>query len=252
VQSTAITTTDTYAQRIYKHALNVREPHLLEFRHLQRINLSELQNQLASQKAEFAKSMSVSTSELLQLRETLHSYATAIRDYEYLMSLPQITGSEQDNRRKDLMADFPSIGLLPTQPYNSRYHTFRTTPTIPTDPLRDLLKSYLPRRLTWTRAEMKRHIGEFIERKPPQDVSPFVDSIARLILAFAAGASLVVPVVIMSLNKSVPKSLITTSVAVLIFAVALAFGVKASNTETLAATATYAAVLVVFVGTSGP
>jgi hypothetical protein len=102
------------------------------------------------------------------------------------------------------------------------------------------------------RAEMERHIGDFIDRKPPQNASRFVDSIARLILAFAAGASLVVPVVIMSLNKSVPKSLITTSVAVLIFAVALAFGVKASNTETLAATATYAAVLVVFVGTSGP
>jgi hypothetical protein len=50
-----------------------------------------------------------------------------------------------------------------------------------------------------------------------------------------------VPVVIMSLHKSVRKSLITTSVAVRLFAVGLAFSVKAGKTETLAATATYAA-----------
>lgn len=60
-----------------------------------------------------------------------------------------------------------------------------------------------------------------------------------------------VPVVVMSLDKSVSKSLITTSMAVMVFAVSLAFGVKAGSTETLATTATYTAVLVVFVGTSG-
>jgi hypothetical protein len=49
--------------------------------------------------------------------------------------------------------------------------------------------------------EMERDICGFINRTAPQDVSPFVDSLAKLILAFAAGASLVVPVVIMSLNK---------------------------------------------------
>jgi hypothetical protein len=39
---------------------------------------------------------------------------------------------------------------------------------------------------------------------------------------------------LLPLNKFVLKSLITTSVAVLIFTVALAFRVRASNTETLA------------------
>jgi hypothetical protein len=81
-----------------------------------------------------------------------------------------------------------------------------------------------------------------------------VDNVARLVLAFAAGASLVVLVLVlvMSLKKGVLKSLITMSVAVVLFAICLAFGVKAGNTETLAATAAYAAVLVVFVGTSRP
>lgn len=55
----------------------------------------------------------------------------------------------------------------------------------------------------------------------------------------------------MTLQPSEKKSLVTVSVAVVNFALILAFGVKVSNVETLVSTATYAAVLVVFVGTSG-
>lgn len=43
-----------------------------------------------------------------------------------------------------------------------------------------------------------------------------MDNLARLVLAFAAGASLVVLVVVMSLKKGVLKSLITMSVAVVL------------------------------------
>jgi len=100
---------------------------------------------------------------------------------------------------------------------------------------------------------MARHVGEFIDNKTPEDVSPIVDRIARLIISVTAGAALVIPVVIMEVGtRSVTKSLITMSVAIVLFAIALAFGVRASNPETLVSTATYAAVLVVFVGTSGP
>jgi hypothetical protein len=70
-------------------------------------------------------------------------------------------------------------------------------------------------------------------------------------MAFTGGASLIVPMLIMSFDPSRNKSLIVVSVSVLIFAVFLSSGIHASNQETLAATATYAAVLVVFVGTSG-
>lgn len=69
-------------------------------------------------------------------------------------------------------------------------------------------------------------------------------------MAFVGGAALVVPMLIMLLHASRNTSLITTSVSVLLFATFLAFGVSASPQETLVATATYAAVLVVFVGTS--
>lgn len=179
--------------------------------------------------------------------------AEAIRDYEYILNLAQMTGSERDDRYNDLREAFPEVGLDASQPFNSLFRTFRPRSTIANDPLRDLLKSILPRGLTWTRDEKARHVGEFIDNKTPEDVSPTVDVIARLIISIAAGTALIAPVVIMELGtKTVNKSLITTSVAVVVFAIALAFGVKASNTETLVSTATYAAVLVVFIGTSGP
>jgi len=71
-------------------------------------------------------------------------------------------------------------------------------------------------------------------------------------MAFVGGAALLVPMIIMVFEASLSKSLITTSVSVLFFAGFLSFGISASNQDILAATATYAAVLVVFVGTSLP
>lgn len=78
-----------------------------------------------------------------------------------------------------------------------------------------------------------------------------MDHSARFIVAFLGGASLLVPMLVMSLPKvTLTKSLVTTSVAVLLFAVVLSFVFKPGNAETVVGTATYAAVLVVFVGTS--
>lgn len=61
---------------------------------------------------------------------------------------------------------------------------------------------------------------------------------------------MVVPMVIMIYSPSEKKSVITVSVAVLIVALILSFGIKVSDMNTLVSTATFAAVLVVFVGTS--
>lgn len=56
---------------------------------------------------------------------------------------------------------------------------------------------------------------------------------------------------IMRIGENLTKSLVTTSIAVVLFAGITSLVLRANNTETVAATATYAAVLVVFVGTSG-
>jgi len=69
-----------YERKIYSYAAEIREPHFLEFRHLQRINLAELQNSLARQKALFAKSESVTTAQLSTLQNTLHSYGILLQN----------------------------------------------------------------------------------------------------------------------------------------------------------------------------
>jgi uncharacterized membrane protein len=61
----------------------------------------------------------------------------------------------------------------------------------------------------------------------------------------------VVPIVVMSFKPSMHKSLSTVSAAVVLFGFVLAAGVKASSKSMFLATASYAAVLVVFVGVSG-
>ncbi len=170
-----------------------------------------------------------------------------------MRSLWNIDESDAAARRRDLTAAFPSIADLSGDPYNSRYCALQPIPhpNIVPDPLRRFLKSYLPKRLTYTDEEMYSHIDEYIAGKPPASVSPFIDKLARFIISFTGGASLVVPMLIMTLpNQHTTKSLVVTSVAVTLFAGVMSLILKASNAETLVATATYAAVLVVFVGTS--
>ncbi|KXJ85477.1 hypothetical protein Micbo1qcDRAFT_237478 [Microdochium bolleyi] len=74
---------------------------------------------------------------------------------------------------------------------------------------------------------------------------------SRFAMALFGGIALIVPTVIMSKVEGIDTSLITTSVAVLVFGLVLAFGATDSTgKDVLTATAAYTAVLVVFVGTS--
>lgn len=72
-----------------------------------------------------------------------------------------------------------------------------------------------------------------------------------MILSLCSGASIVVPMIIMTFDPSTRKSLIVVSVAVVLFGFVLGAVVKAKSENVFIATATYAAVLVVFVGVSG-
>lgn len=69
----------------------------------------------------------------------------------------------------------------------------------------------------------------------------------RLIAAVFGGLSLIVPMLIMAIRPSQVKPLVTSSVAVLLFAVGLAWKSTAKIETLLATTAAYAAVMVVFV-----
>jgi hypothetical protein len=74
--------------------------------------------------------------------------------------------------------------------------------------------------------------------------------LSRLAIALFGGAALIAPMLIMTLHPSKLTSLLTTSVFVVGVAVVLAWQLEdAKNQDVMAATAAYAAVLVVFVGT---
>jgi len=75
----------------------------------------------------------------------------------------------------------------------------------------------------------------------------------RFSMALFGGVALMGPVLIMTLRPGRDISLITTSIAIILFALMLAFWARStSGKDILAATAAYAAVLVVFIGTSSP
>ncbi|ETS86428.1 hypothetical protein PFICI_00256 [Pestalotiopsis fici W106-1] len=166
-----------------------------------------------------------------------------------MSKLVPITGSQARDERLDLEQAFPEIGTVIAEA--GGYRSFPSDSVIPSDPLRDFLKRRLPCSMTYTKSEMRRRTDEYLAQQPPAEVAPVVDRLARFLVAFLGGSSLVVPMLVMRLPEvSLAKSLITVSVAVLLFAIALSILFRASNTDTMAATATYAAVLVVFVGTS--
>jgi hypothetical protein len=74
----------------------------------------------------------------------------------------------------------------------------------------------------------------------------------RLIMGLFGGLALIGPMLIMVLKPSQTASLITVSVATIIFSLVLAkFATDSAAKDVLGATAAYAAVLVVFVGASG-
>ncbi|KAF2430185.1 hypothetical protein EJ08DRAFT_256045 [Tothia fuscella] len=239
---TATPVADTpYEKRLYKYHENNNkgEPHFLIFRGLQKLNITRLQNELSRYNNDIEEEKSAPKTEREKKRLTLmlRDYATTLRDYEYLTQLIPITGSQASYERLYLEIAFPELGTIACD--EGAYRKFVPPPSPPGDKLRHYLK--------------KTHHREFFRKGGiPEELSPFVDVTARFVVMLSGSASLVVPMLIMSLLRvTVVKSLVTTSVAVLLFAAVVSFVFKASNTETVVGTATYAAVLVVFVGTTG-
>ncbi|KAK4969792.1 hypothetical protein LTR66_011678 [Elasticomyces elasticus] len=226
----------SYERRLFQYTINSGQtkPHFLIFRGLQRLNIIRLQNDLAICKRAIWEKQEAPESETIKLPYLLHNY---------------VTGSQAKVGRFNLEQAFVEIGDSTDEP--GGYRRFSDSSLLLSDPLRDVLKRKLPRTVTYTKPEMERRTDEYFAREPPEEVSPFVDRLARFILAFVGGSVLVVPMLVMRLPRvGLAKSLITATIAVVLFSGALSIGLKASNTETLVATATYAAVLVVFVGTS--
>jgi len=175
----------------------------------------------------------------------------------------------------DLEDTFKDISSKPEHPYSTRYTVLIENKIPGEDTLRKILTNLLPQILVYrTKKDAERanfakaqrakngekqpkkvedkKLAYSLDLTQPPAISPIVNWLVfflpRFTIAFISGASLIVPMIIMTLNKSLTKSLITTSAAVLFLAGVLSFIVGAKNFDIITATATYAAVLVVFVG----
>lgn len=113
--------------------------------------------------------------------------------------------------------------------------------------MREFLRQSLPSWLSWSSAEIQDRPSDYSAGELPERYSPFLDWLARFIIGTLGGCVLVIPMIIMVFRPSLSKSLVTVSVAVVLFALALSLVFKTDNKDTITATATYAAVLVVFV-----
>ncbi|KAF1959853.1 hypothetical protein CC80DRAFT_439979 [Byssothecium circinans] len=235
--------------RYVNRSLNEEEDfHFLRFEFLQRMNLAQLQVKLVRIKSHIQKEGKAPAEELEKLQLTLREYATAIRDYRYLRSQKSLDKDETTERKLLLRHFFQSEDDF-NDPFHSHYAFFKDDEN-KIDPVRKALMRHLPAGLAFSDEERRRRSREYAEGKHPLRVSKFVDRLVRFIVAVTGGTFLVVPMIIMTLDPSRAKSLTTVSIAVVFFAFVLSFAIRVSNAETLIATATYAAVLVVFVGTS--
>jgi VIT1/CCC1 family predicted Fe2+/Mn2+ transporter len=238
--------------------------HFLRFESLQRTNIVALQIELVRFKKQIRKDNDISKEDLKILKETLKDYgernpkeclhitdqrlATAIRDYRFLRTKKSLARKDM-NRRRLLLQRFFQSEVGHGDLFYSHYSYFEEA-DVKIDALRASLMKTLPAWLTYSQNEREERKNEYGEGRPPKEVSAFVDRLVRFLISIVGGLFLVVPMLIMALNPSEKKSLITVSASVFLFVMALSFGVNVTNVESLVPTATYAAVLVVFVGTS--
>lgn len=88
------------------------------------------------------------------------------------------------------------------------------------------------------------------QRRADLNTTMLADIAARFLVALLAGIFLVIPLVILNFQSNPRAHLLTVSICIVVFAFLVSLGTKASNQETMVASAGYAAVLVVFVASS--
>jgi hypothetical protein len=144
--------------------------------------------------------------------------------------------------RAEANAVFPELSLV------KDYSTL-PDPSPTSGRLGRALIKWLPRNLTFPASQRQEDVFGWASGRPARSVSVPVRIIASTILAVCGGALLIVPMVIMSFDTNRTKSIVTISCSVLLFGFFLGAIVRSKSSEIFIATATYAAVLVVFVGT---
>ncbi|KAI0595957.1 hypothetical protein F4775DRAFT_566736 [Biscogniauxia sp. FL1348] len=263
-------TSDTYWRALFDCGYDSRDdPFVARFGRLSRLHIAYLFNELIKIKADIRSNGKSSQEQMDRLGLLLHRYTNAIRDYQYMAQLPPLPSAFADRQRIDLESIFPSLAQPGTQqmdtaaaegvnndnkvrnnPYDNEYLSLNPKPTQRQDPVREFLRKHLPKHVSWTEEEKSTRRADFSHGLPPEQYSPSLNRIARFLVGVVGGAVLIVPLLIMAFDSSLTKTMITVCTAVVLFALAVSLLFELDNKDTVTATATYAAVLVVFVGTS--
>jgi hypothetical protein len=185
--------------------------------------------------------------------------AEAIRDFQTVRALDFMTQGEQEELhvltasylKGTAASNFADVDPFETENYR------RLRPAkeaIMFDGVREFLRTYLPKQISWSQEEkaLRKDLYEEGVYKPER-LSSVADRLARFIVAMGGALFILVPMYIMALRQTLIKNLVTTTVAVVLFALVCSIPLRLANDQTFSATVGYAAVLMVFVGlTSSP
>lgn len=185
--------------------------------------------------------------------------AEAARDLIVIRSLDFLTSGEQEHLHKRTVHHFPrtAASILPdVEPFETEnYRRFKAPDQAEVfDGVREVLRRCLPKRISWPKDE-KISRKEFYDQGTfaPERLSNTADRLARFIVAMGGALFILVPMYIMALHQNPVKNLVTTTIAVVLFALVCSIPLRLANDQMFSATVGYAAVLMVFVGlTSGP
>jgi len=203
---------------------------MVRIRALQHMTIIHLRKALASETAKIVKQENAGSAQMEIIRKLLRQYVNALRDLKYMLE-----PASNDPRVAEFLRDLLYINA-------KKDATILVDSGIVSESsIEEHLRVHVPD-YTGFRGHNDR------SDKQKQEMQKFF---LRLKMALFGGLVLVVPMLIMSLHPTLLTQLLTTSLFVLFFSIFLAFEwTHAEEKDIIAATAAYAAVLVVFVGAS--
>lgn len=253
------------------------EPWFLEGSRLRRMYILWLNKQLALCRKGILERQQPSDQDMEDLGKILHlqgkirpdtpdpkvmlstCIAEAARDLRVIRSLDFLTSGEQEHLHQRTVQYFPrtAASIFPdVEPFETENYRRVGAPdqTVVFDGVREVLRRFLPKRISWPKDERISR-KEFYDQGTyaPERLSNAADRLARFIVAMGGALFILVPMYIMALRQDPVKNLVTTTVAVVLFALVCSIPLKLANDQTFSATVGYAAVLMVLVGlTSSP
>jgi hypothetical protein len=147
--------------------------------------------------------------------------------------------------KETAFSNFTDVQPFETENYR-RLHPVKEPVVL--DDVREMMARYLPKEFTWHKEDKKTQHALYVLDYKPRRLSKGADIVARLMVAMVGALFILVPMYIMALHQNLTNSLVTTTIAVVLFVLVCLIPLKLPNDQIFASTFAYAAVLMVFVG----